>query len=274
MKRTRLAAGLAGLAAAMLLACAPATYTQVQENTVKLQPTHTAVIISNVNGYTHLETHPDSNIELTMIKRVTGPDVKECERRINDLVIRIDSLSGNAVEITVIQPSPIDLYNYGVDMTVKLPAGLVADITSSNGEIRAVNLERRLRARTSNGTIDLDQITGDVDVRSSNGKLDLQGIHGSLEAGTSNGQIDADVSLPDSNGRCHLQASNGNIALRIPTTTSAEVFLSTSNANITVTNLTLQYTRNTKTYVEGRLGTGVNDILVSTSNGNITLTGY
>jgi hypothetical protein len=256
------------------LACLPIVFTQLQTSSVKVKSSHTKLVISNVNGGVQLLTGTDSLVKLNLTPKVTGPDYNECKRRISEITIAVDSLSDSSeIRVTTTVPTNTGLYSYGVDMDITLPAWFLTDVTNSNGQITASGFTRKVRAYTSNGTVALSDISGDVDVRTSNGKLELDDIQGSVKGVTSNGKVTVDATLPDSNGECRLETSNGEVKLTIPTATSAQVYASTSNGQITVTNLNIQYTHQTKDYIEGTLGTGVNDIHITTSNGVINLTG-
>ena len=268
-KLLRLAPVLAGL---VMIACLPVTYTSVQENSVGVLPTHQRLVISNLNGYVQLEGRDDSLVSLSMTRRVSGTDLDECKARVDDITITIDSTIGDDIRVTVAIPTEPG-YSYGVDMTVKVPYSLAPDISTTNGQITASDLTEPVKATTSNGTIALTRILADVDAHTSNGKVELVDISGSVDAVTSNNAVEAEVTLPDSNGHCRVTNSNGAIRLEIPDSTSAWIYASTSNSVIHVTNLEIEYTRNTNTLIEGRVGGGLNDIRLTTSNAQVNLVG-
>jgi len=272
MRRLAMAAVI--LISILGLNCVPVVFTQLQTHSVRAKPLHARLVISNQNGYVQLQPNTDSSVTLNLTRKVTGPDYNECKKRIADILITVDSLSDSSqISVSVAVPTSVGLYSYGVDMDIRVPAYFLTDITNSNGQITVSDLTRDVKAYSSNGAVALTNIAADVDVRTSNGKIDLDGIAGSVRGVTSNGKVTVDATLPDSGGYCRLETSNGEVKLTIPTLTSAQVYASTSNGQITVSNLNIHYTRQTKDYIEGTLGTGLNDIQITTSNGAITLTG-
>ena len=165
-----------------------------------------------------------------------------------------------------------------------------ARLKTSNGPVRLYQYLGNVEADTSNGPIELKDFTGGARLNTSNGPVSAAGVRGFLEATTSNGPIEASVEkleanrplrLKTSNGPLRLtvddlngndviaQTSNGGLTLRLPTGTNARLKAGTSNSSIT-TDFTLNGpVTQSKSRLEGLLGSGGPLLDVSTSNGSI-----
>jgi DUF4097 and DUF4098 domain-containing protein YvlB len=160
--------------------------------------------------------------------------------------------SDGLVQIRTIRPT--DRYgNMGVKYIIRAPRRVNLDrVVSTNGAIKADEIEGTIRLRTTNGSIRTSRVRGDVDVSTTNGGVDIEdldgpamihttngrvtaeGIHGSLQASTSNGSIHARLVKPEPHRPVKLQTTNGGIDLTMDSLSDNEVRASTSNGNITV----------------------------------------
>ena len=255
--------------ALFFVACPLLTYTEGVDNTVPLTGQN-RLYIRNLNGSVQLSRTSDNSVALHMTKRVTGPDEAECERRLADITIAVTD-TGGMVGVFVDLPTG-QAYNYGVEIEARLPLGLRTDIGTSNGDITAADFTDEMKFATTNGTIDAGNVVGTVDASTTNGRISLDGIAGSVKATNSNGTIDVETALPDS-GFCRLASTNGSVTLRIPESTSARVYASTTNGEIRRNSLVIAGNIG-RQEIDGRLGDGRGDINITTTNGDVILTGY
>ena len=100
----------------------------------------------------------------------------------------------------------------------------------------------------------------------------IQGHEGNCILTGSNGNASLEISLPDS-GLCSVTLVSGDIALRIPTATSAMLFAQTDDGTIFHSSLVIGDSLRTQTSIAGKLGGGRGSIQLSTGRGNITITG-
>lgn len=166
-------------------------------------------------------------------------------------------------------------------------------LKSSNGSIRASRLKGDLEARTSNGGIEAMDVAGNVRLQTSNGSIKAEASQGSFEAGTTNGSIavilsDATANWPvrlhSSNG--HIEAeikgdkipdvraetSNSSVTLRLPDHANARVRAHTSHSRITSDfAVATQGGTESKTNLEGTIGSGGPVLDLSSSNGSIKI---
>lgn len=148
---------------------------------------------------------------------------------------------------------------------------------------------RSLRARTSNGRIELKGLEGPATLVSSNGAIVVEGHQGPLELRTSNGAVrvrgaTARVVAETSNGAIHVElddqargpvrarTSNGAVRLTVGSAFAGVLEARTSNGRIT-TRLPdrAKVERNDRHHVVVRLGNDGERSEAVTSNGSITI---
>ena len=269
MRRNTIPILALALLAVFFIACPLVTSTSVADNTVTLAG-QTKLVVRNQNGSVQLTKTSDNAVGLHMTKRVTGPNATECQNRLADIMISVTD-TGGLVGVFVATPEG-GVYTYGVDIQATLPAWLQTDVSSVNGDISGGLFTSPMKLVTTNGTVTVDDISASVDAQSTNGKLSLQGIAGSVQGTTTNGMIDVQVAIPDS-GFCRLEGTNSTVTLRVPDSTSARVYVTTTNGQIRHSGLAIAGNVD-QHRIDGRLGEGRGDISITTTNGDVVLTGY
>jgi DUF4097 and DUF4098 domain-containing protein YvlB len=165
--------------------------------------------------------------------------------------IRIDiNASEGSVRVRAVRASDFH-HNMGVRFAIRVPRKTILDLIStsnghiraedvdgnarlhtSNGGIRLTRIKGEVEARTSNGAIEVDYLEGNANLHTSNGAIRAEASHGSFEAITSNGSITARLNDPGSTWPVHLASSNGHIDLRLEAAQLPDVRASTSNSSI------------------------------------------
>ena len=225
--------------------------------------------------------------------------------------IKIDiAASSDAVRIRTVRP-PGRRGNLGARYSIKVPRKVeLENIASSNGHIQVTDIDGPVKLRTSNGRVTASSILGAVDVQTSNGPVELRDLDGpatvrtsnggvraegmvsAFEATTSNGAIRANlkraeagraIRVSTSNGPIELaldsfdkndvyaSSSNGGITLRLPNALGARVRARTSNSSISTDFEVRRDGENSKTRLEGVIGSGGPLLDLNTSNGSIRL---
>ena len=168
-----------------------------------------------------------------------------------------------------------------------------ANLRTSNGSVRASRINGDLRIETSNGGIHLADLAGGVHVHTSNGGVEVKQVRGTVEAVTSNGGMNVDLSeskpgepvrLVTSNGGVqltmgsmssnpvHAATSNGGITLQMPSTANARVRAVTSSHDRVTSDFDVRREgAESKSRLEGQIGSGGPLIDLTTSNGTIHL---
>ena len=163
---------------------------------------------------------------------------------------------------------------------------------TSNGGVRLMRYKGDVRVDTSNGPVELTEFTGSAAVTTSNGPIHANGVKGYLEAETSNSSIEAKVSGLEGGRPVRLRSSNGPVTLTVDDGRASDVIASTSNGGITVkladgagarvrattSNSSVhsdfpvaQTAPQSKTHLQGTIGSGGPMLELSTSNGPIRI---
>jgi len=239
--------------------------------------------LDNLNGSVEIYAWDQEKIEISGTKYASDLE------KLKALRVEITS-SGNRVVVRSLRPSGERWGSIGVRYTIYLPRRTKLDrIQSSNGGIRVEGVEGAMRLRTSNGRvrvlnakgeaevttsnggIEMSSFSGSAILRTSNGGITVDGVRGRLEADTSNGGIDARVAELDASRGLKLDTSNGGITVRLPAAINAELRASTSNASITSEFDVKVRGAQSKTHLEGSIGSGGPLIDLDTSNGSIRI---
>lgn len=143
-------------------------------------------------------------------------------------------------------------------------------ITTTNGEIEVENVEGNIEARTTNGKIQIENAKGLVTATTTNGKIRVIG-EGIKELRTTNGGIDAEIKGIEEGG-AEISTVNGSITIGIPGSLNSVLELSTTNGGIYLDDITLEViSQNKNKYIKGKMGKGGPGISASTTNGSIKI---
>ena len=277
-------------------------YTEDFHHTYPLKPGG-RVAIENFNGSVEISGWSENSIQINGTKYAATREMLAG--------IKIDiSAAADSISIRTIRPS-VRRGNMGAKYYIKVPRQVELDrITSSNGAIRASDLEGPAHLKTTNGSVRGMNLHGDLDVQTTNGGIEVQVLEGSAVLKTTNGRIRADeiqgsVDATTSNGGIHVRmaksssgrptrlqttnggvelaletpvqdnievsTSNGGITLRLPDKLGARVDATTSNSSITTDFDVQAQGEITKRRLQGTIGAGGPSIQLSTTNGSIRL---
>lgn len=132
----------------------------------------------------------------------------------------------------------------------RVPRDCPVEVTTVSAGVVAAGLAARTTLRSASGDITLDDMGGEVDVNTASGNLDVRDVSGSLHfnsvsgqlavaggsvadfAGkTASGQLLADLDIAPA-GRVRLGSISGDVALRVPAETSANIDLRTATGKL------------------------------------------
>jgi len=114
------------------------------------------------------------------------------------------------------------------DLDIHVPRELRVQVSTANGRLCLAGLRGAVRARSSNGSIRVNDIIGDVEIQTSNAKVHTQCTCGKLVARSSNGNIE----LVEHRGSVDAATSNGTICCELENMGNEGVVLVTSNGRI------------------------------------------
>ena len=242
--------------------------------------------VHNSNGRTTVFGEERTDIEVQIAKTARAESSGAAQELLDEIRL-IHGVSGEALELDVEVPRKWNRRGHA-NLELHVPQGMSVDVAVSNGKIAVTNLRGRVRARSSNGSVTIDDVVGDIEVattnakvvcastcgklvaRSSNGKIELEEHSGSVDASTSNGLIRVSMEKVGKAG-VQLATSNGRIQLELPEQVDADVDIRVDNGVIRNDRTLCKATRATNGQVKGQLGAGGALIKLRTSNGSISL---
>jgi len=191
-----------------------------------------------VNGEIVITGKPGATSVTVTAELIVGSNVSQmdAENGLNQLGILVSDLPGEIL-IQTLQPGRLDGRQYLVNYTINVPSDLSVDVTQVNGHVTVENIENSLLVTVENGSV----------------------------FGT--------VTLPPG-GEITLWTGIGDLDLRIPTSTSAELSALVGFGAITWSNLDILNVVQTGRSLTGTLGNGDGLINLDTRNGNIEVTGF
>lgn len=78
------------------------------------------------------------------------------------------------------------------DLRLAVPKGVGLDVSTADGDVRAVGLDGPVTVHGTDGDVQLADVTGDVDVRGTGGDVRLAGVTGNVTVETTSGDIKAE----------------------------------------------------------------------------------
>ena len=258
---------------------------ETEEVTTLPSPRTDLLRVNNANGRTRVIGEEREDIEVRALKVARAESTEAADTLLKE--IRLIHGNGQALDLEVDIPRKWNRRGH-MNLELRVPRGTSVEIVASNGRIGIESLQATVRARSSNGAVDISDVVGDVEIstsnakvcccgtkgrlvaRSSNGKIELEDHCGSIDASTSNGLIRASIEAIGEEG-VQLATSNGRIVLELPEKVDAEVDIRVDNGVIRNDRPLCKATRERSGQLRGRLGVGGAPIKLRTSNGSISL---
>lgn len=175
------------------------------------------VWLRNLNGSIEVEGSAGNRVEVTAKVRGSGSGSQP--------TIKVVPHDGT-ITVCVLWPStsskcgPRGAYSHGhvsgshasVELRVKLPKGILLDLSTVNGGLVARNIQAAIKARSVNGSLAIDSL-GPADLKSVNGRIKVTVKRGPLTAATVNGSIHARVPKQLDRSQMKLRTVNGAVSV-------------------------------------------------------------
>jgi DUF4097 and DUF4098 domain-containing protein YvlB len=221
--------------------------------------------ISTQDASVNLEVGSSNEIEA--IVRTRGYTIGEGGIKI------IEHQDGNRVELEIREPTThFSFGNRSVNVHVRVPPELTANVHSGDGSIKLDGLRGLLRMDTGDGSIQGENLDGDLEAHSGDGSLHLDGRFDKLQVRTSDGSVTVHArngSRMTSNW--HVETGDGSVRLDVPHDLAADVQLRTGDGRIHLNiPLTVHGTQN-EHEIEGKLNGGGPSLEVHTGDGSISV---
>ena len=248
-------------------------------------PTH--VVVQVFNGNIDVITGNDSNIKIDVDKRGGGNSQDAAQADIKNVAVTMTK-TGSTINVVANRTDKrVDIGNSGASASLKVPAGTLLELHTSNGKVTLAGPVGDVVVTTSNGGIDVKGAGGQLNLTTSNGGITVNGGTGQLLLETSNGGLDitsdnAVVTARSSNGSITFTGSlakgnqsfrtdNSSITLNLPANASFSVNADTSNGKIR-SDFKVTSSNFSDILLQGTVGANPQtSISLHTSNGNIDI---
>lgn len=278
--------GIEGLLRELLSGIPWSECAECSEESTYLAPSGKNVKIENQNGRTHVIGEDREDILVRLVKRARAETDDAAQDLVGDIRVKATEANGTLL-LEVATPRKWNHHGQ-TNLEVRVPRGHSIYVSTNNGKVCVEGLRSSVCARSSNGSIRIEDVVGDINIttsnakvccdctcgnlsaRSSNGKIELYDHKGSINASTSNALIRASVEAMGEGGVV-LATSNGRIVLDLPDEADAEVDVRVDNGVIRTQRELTPRTTKAAGRLRGRLGNGGTPIKLRTSNASISL---
>ncbi len=187
------------------------------------------VAVEVFNGGIAVVVGAEGAVEARLTKRSRAETEDEAVEGLKNVEVEMTQEKG-AVRITARRLREKRDSQEEVAAELRVPAGAVLDLRTSNGPVRLTGTAGAVKVQTSNGAIRTEGGKGPLRLTTRNGAIAVRGATGLVELKTSNGRLDiqADKAV------VKAETSNGAIAFR-GSLADGSHSLSTNNGAITVT---------------------------------------
>jgi hypothetical protein len=220
--------------------------------------------LHNANGRTRVIGEDREDIQVHAAKTARA-ESSEAARTLLDNIRLIHGISGDVLELEVEVPRRWNRRGH-VNLELRVPRGMNTEIIASNGRVGIEHLCGAVRARSSNGSVDITDVVGDIEIHTSNAKVCCSSTCGRLVARSSNGKIE----LLEHRGSIDASTSNGLIHACMDEV-NAELDVRVDNGVIRNDRPLRRADRDSNGRLRGRLGRGGAPIKLRTSNGSVCL---
>lgn len=210
--------------------------------------------VDNVNGALSLSGAAGADsVTIEGVRRVGSSSLQDAEAHLVEVQVEVETRADTII-VRTIQPEQAGGRDYAVDYEIVLPERLAVVVSHTNGDVA-------IEATAGNVSIDLN-----------NGTVTLQEVAGNVFVDHVNGSVQCQATLQQ-DGIVDLETVTGDIELRLPTNTSAELTAIVGVGSISTSNLELIDVQSTDTSLAARLSAGRGEISLSAGIGTIAIVG-
>jgi hypothetical protein len=133
-------------------------------------------------------------------------------------------IDGSRVRVTGMP----NVRSWSVQLVIAAPANADVIVATHNGPIALEGISGQFDASASNGPIAVEDVRGTVRARTQNGPIHVEGGGGQFDIETQNGPLTVALSGNRWDGRLDARANNGALNVRVPSTFTSGVEISSS----------------------------------------------
>lgn len=216
------------------------------------------------------------------VHRAAGSDVSitatlrmRTEERLGQATLVANRNAEGVLEISARPPEGGWKGGEGCAFEIVVPDAEGIRARSSNGRIEIGGLSGLADLSTSNGRIIVNGHEGELRARTSNGRIVAEGVSGPVDADTSNGAVTVRLTH-DAAGPVKIHTSNGAVVLALGRGFAGDLDIQTSNGSISVPDSDGAVRVSARKLSRGsaslRVGDGGGESSIRTSNGSVTVT--
>jgi hypothetical protein len=217
-QKSRAAVLLAAVGLAGAVTASPLVVTRRIEKRVQLAGYGRAVVLHRY-GNVAITGTGDVHAVVDALVRVTARDRKLAEAFAGKVDIQAAGQGDSFVIATIYPPkAPVDPeLGYEVEMSIRMPAGIVASVRNSFGDVRIAGMDGNCRVVNRFGDVELDRCDR-CDVENSYGRVRLAGTRGLAVVSNSYGDVDlrlaaGPVQVRNRYGTVHTEQSVGDVTI-------------------------------------------------------------
>ena len=237
------------------------------------------VHIEDKNGRLTVEGWPRREVRIQITRVVRAEDNEKAEQLMKELQADVELRKGR---IDIVSRFPKRRESIGIwdilgrkvaslqiNYYVQVPNQTDVELQTSNGEIRARDVNGILEAMTTNGDMRVGDVKGDVTLETTNGEIEMIGVSGEALAHTTNGSVTAELRRIHPKGKVDLATTNGNVVAYFPSDLKATLEASTTNGRVSIAFPVTREGVMTSKSIQGTINGGGAKISIMTTNGNV-----
>lgn len=209
----------------------------------------------NVNGRINAGPAEGGTVEL-VAERTAKASTDEAAKALLGQIDMREETGPARVRVEVRAPRSFGMSGHEVAWTVKVPAGVVVDLRTTNGRIALTGLGGEVHARTVNGGIEGEALQASM-----------------VDASTVNGGVRVALARAlSADGSVSLEAVNGGVRLALPADSKATISARVTNGGIDISDLDVEVTgERNRRRLDGTLNGGGGRVSLETTNGGVRL---
>ncbi|MDP2560836.1 hypothetical protein [Psychrobium sp. 1_MG-2023] len=222
-----------------------------------LKHTQESLVLNNAKALSGFNIHAGSG-SLTVVGEegltAIHVDAAITTSEDNEYKLTLANHNGSARLVAKTDNSQWSQSHNSIDLTVRMPKGMMLDINDGSGKITVSDLNNNLKINDGSGHIDLTNINGAVNINDGSGGIKLDHSNGSVDINDGSGSIDLHeiggaVTINDGSGQIEINHVTGNVGINDG---SGSVLVNDISGNV-------------------RVDDGSGDIDVSKVKGNVTI---
>lgn len=252
------------------------------------------IYVKNLRGTITVKSEwNNETLLMTATKKSTKPEYLDSlivdDSKSDKTSIKIETICSNnaqkaSIDYVLVVPQNIrlELVSDNGNIVVKEVNGHIVAKTCNSGNIEIDNAQNTVYAQTEkNGSILINQAHNNVKAFAQNGNITIHNATKGVIAQAEKGTLDIECLQIPTTSKVSLNTNNGNITLRIPESTNAELQAHTERGTLTCTHFLTVKPRTTRLNsnewtrvireVEGTFGSGEANITMRTNKGHIKI---